>query len=132
MEARPPFPSEPALDPCTFVCTVVVHDQVHFLILWKLPFEVIEEPNELAAAVTLLTRADHFAVEDVECGEQSRRAVTLVTSVRRNRSVSRSSVTVSVSSKPSATLSAVLGVATSNSSCNLKSAFRASAASVML
>ena len=60
------------------MCTVIIHDQVHFLILRKLPFQVVQEPNELEAAVTLLTGADHFSIEDVKCGEQSCRAVTLV------------------------------------------------------
>lgn len=78
VEAPPLLRLEPALDRRALVRTVVVHDQVHFLIVGKLLFQVIQEPNELATAVALLTSADHFANEDVESGEQSGRAVTLV------------------------------------------------------
>ncbi len=39
---------------------------------------MIQEPDELAAAVAVLAGPDHLAIEDVESGEQSRRAVTLV------------------------------------------------------
>lgn len=53
VEAAPPFRFEPALDLSALVCAVIVHDQVHFLIVGKLPFQVMQEANELAAAVTL-------------------------------------------------------------------------------
>jgi hypothetical protein len=52
---------------------------VNLLILGKLLFQVIQETNELASAMAFLTGADHLAIEDVTRGEQSRRAVTLVT-----------------------------------------------------
>src|SRR4051812_11636628 len=78
MEAASPFRLEPTLDLCALMSAVVVHDQVHFLIVGKLSFQVIEEAYELTTAVALLTRADHLAVEDIKSGEQSRGAVTLV------------------------------------------------------
>ena len=49
-----------------------------FLIPRKLAFQMIQEPYELATAVPLLAGADHVPIEDVERGEQSRRAVTFV------------------------------------------------------
>jgi len=78
MEATPFLRLEPPLDLCTFVCAVVVHDQVNFLIVRELPLQMIEEANELSAPVTLLAGADDFAVENIESGKQRRRTVTLV------------------------------------------------------
>ena len=60
MEAAPPFRLEPALHLCALVGAVVIHDQVHFLIVGQLLFQVIQKANELAAAVALLTSADHL------------------------------------------------------------------------
>jgi hypothetical protein len=48
---------------------------VDFLILGKFSFQVIQEPNKLAAAVPLLAGADDLPIENVESGEQSRRTV---------------------------------------------------------
>src|SRR5690606_18652347 len=69
---------EPALHFCTFVRAVIVHDQVDFLTLGKLAFQVVQEPNELAATVPLLAGADDFPIENIERGEQSRRAMPFV------------------------------------------------------
>ena len=43
----------------------MVHDEVYLLIGWQLRFQMVQELDEFAAAMTLLTRADHFAVENI-------------------------------------------------------------------
>src|SRR3954470_10199040 len=51
---------------------------MHFLIGGDLRFQMVEESYELPAAVALLTSADDFAVENIEGGEQSCRAMAFV------------------------------------------------------
>ena len=75
VESAPLLRLEPALHFGTFVSAVVVHDQVHFLSAGSWLFEMIQEFDELAAAMAFLAGANHFAIENIECGEQSRRAI---------------------------------------------------------
>ena len=70
MEAAPFFGLEPPLYLSTFVRAVVVHDQVDLLIPGKLAFQVIQKTNELAAAVPLLTGADHLSVEKLKAANR--------------------------------------------------------------
>lgn len=60
------------------MCVVVVHDQVDFRIGGKVALQMVEEEDELLAAVSVLACTDHLAIENVEGGKQRRRAVTLV------------------------------------------------------
>ena len=54
---------QPALHLPTLAGAVVVHDQVHFLIGRQILFEMIQETDELAAAMPILARADDFAIQ---------------------------------------------------------------------
>src|SRR5580704_628576 len=51
---------------------------MHLLADGDLRFQMVEESNEFPAAVAFLTSADDFAVEDIESGEQSCRAMAFV------------------------------------------------------
>ena len=57
---------EPTLHFGTLMGAIVVHDQVNILIGWEILFEVIQKPDKLPAAVSVLAGADDFAVEDIE------------------------------------------------------------------
>ena len=119
VESAPPFRLEPALDLRALVCAVVVQDQMYFLIAGKLSFQVIQEANELAAAMALLAGADHFAIEDIEGSEQGRCAVTLVivglplrqAGTRRCARCRRSGVAVSFNAPPESIAGGVLRIA---------------------
>ena len=78
VEAASAFRLEPTLNLCALVRAVVVHDQVDFVIGGKLSFQVVEEADELLAAVTVLTGSNHLSVEDIEGGKQCRGSVALV------------------------------------------------------
>jgi len=78
LEATSPPRLEPALNPCTLMGAVVIHDQVDFLIGRELSLQVVEKPDELPAAVTILAGSDDLAVENIEGRKQGRRAVALV------------------------------------------------------
>ena len=71
------FRLQPTLDFGALVGAVVIHDQVHFLIGREILFEVIQESDELAAAMPLLAGTDDFAIQDVESSEQSCGAMAL-------------------------------------------------------
>jgi hypothetical protein len=51
---------------------------MHFLFGGQLRFQMIEKPDELPAAMAILTGADDFSVEDIERGEQGRGAMAFV------------------------------------------------------
>ena len=57
---------------------VVVHDEVHFLIRREFGFQMVEEPDELPAAVAILTGANYLAIENVERGEKGRCSMAFV------------------------------------------------------
>jgi len=57
---------------------VIVDDGMDFLSRRHLRLDSVEEADELLVPVALHIAADDGAVEDVEGGEQCRRAVTLV------------------------------------------------------
>jgi hypothetical protein len=66
VKRAPLFRLEPSLYLGALVGAVVVHNEVDLLIGRKLPFQVIEEANELvAAAVALLAGADYLAANRV-------------------------------------------------------------------
>jgi len=60
VEAAPTFRLEPALNLCTLVRAVVIHDQVDFLIRRQISLQVVQEADEFLAPVALLagSRAD--------------------------------------------------------------------------
>ena len=68
---------EPALHLGAFVGALVIHDQMHVLLRRQLLLQLVQEPDKFPAAVTFLTSADDFAIEDVEGGEQRGGSVTL-------------------------------------------------------
>ena len=78
VESSPLVRLQPALHLGALVGAVVVPDEMHFLICRKLHFQMVEELYEFAAAVAILTGADHFAVENIERCEQSSRAVAFI------------------------------------------------------
>jgi hypothetical protein len=78
VESLPPLWLQPALHLSAFVGAVIIHHEVHFPIGRELGFEVVEKPCELAAAMTIPAGSDHFAVQDIERGEQSGSAVTFI------------------------------------------------------
>lgn len=80
MEVEPPplLRPQPALHLCAFVGAVIVHDEMHFLTGWELRFQMVEESYEFATAVAILTGADHFAVENIERGEQRGGAMAFI------------------------------------------------------
>src|SRR5579884_849651 len=80
MEVEPfPLPGlQPPLHLGAFVGAVVVQDEMHFPISRKFRLQVIEESDKFPAAMTILAGADDLAVEDIERGEQSCRAVAFV------------------------------------------------------
>ena len=69
---------EPRLHSSRLVGRAVVNDQVQRDPLSCFTVEVLEELNELFRQVAQLTFADDDAGLQVECGEQLRRAVTLI------------------------------------------------------
>src|SRR6202012_2997491 len=69
---------QPALHLGALMGAVVVHNEMDFLILGKLLFEMIQELHELPTAVALPASADDFAVQNVEGSEQSRGAIAFV------------------------------------------------------
>jgi hypothetical protein len=69
---------QPALHLCAFVGAVIVHDEMYFLIDRELRFQMVEEPYEFPTAVAILTSPDHFAVENIERGEQSGGAMAFI------------------------------------------------------
>ncbi len=78
VESPPLLRLQPALHLGALMGAVVVHDQMDFLIGREVLFQVIEEFDELPAAMPILAGADHLAIQYVESGEQSRRAMALV------------------------------------------------------
>src|SRR5579862_4038859 len=68
----------PSLHSDAFIRAVIVHDEHGVQISGKFGFQMVEEPDELPAAVPVLTGANHLAIEDVECSEKSRRAMALI------------------------------------------------------
>ncbi len=68
----------PALYLGAFVSAVVVHDEVNFPFGWQCFLQVIQEADELPAAVAGLAGPDHLAIENVEGGEQGTGAVSPV------------------------------------------------------
>jgi hypothetical protein len=85
MEVESPalFRFQPALHLGAFVGAVVVHDEMHFLVGRELRLDMIEELYELPAAMAILVRADDFAVQNIESGEQSGRAIALAFVIAR-------------------------------------------------
>jgi hypothetical protein len=69
---------QPALHLCAFVSAVIVHDEMHFLFGRQLRFQMVEEPYKFPTAVAVLTGADHFAVENIERGEQGGGAMAFI------------------------------------------------------
>jgi len=78
VETAPLLRLEPALHLGAFVGAVVVHDEMHLLGGRELLLEMIQKFHKLTTAVARLTSADDFAVQNVERGEQSCRAMPLV------------------------------------------------------
>ena len=70
MEAASPLRLEPTLDFGALVSAIVVNDQVSFLIVRKLSFQVIQEANELAAAVEFDWDAARTSIQSVRPGMQ--------------------------------------------------------------
>ena len=62
---------------------VIVDDQMHFARGRGLAVDLVEEADELLMPVAAHALADDLAVEDVERGEQSGRAVPLIIMSRR-------------------------------------------------
>ena len=57
---------------------VIVDDQMHFTLGRGLAVDLVKEADELLMPVAAHALADDLAVEDVEGGEQSGRAVPLI------------------------------------------------------
>ena len=72
------MPGEPAHDLGMLVRGVVVEDHVDDLAGWDIRFDRVEEADELLMAVALHAAADDLALQNVERGEQGRRAVAFV------------------------------------------------------
>ena len=61
------------------VCGVVVGDQVHIKVLWRLGFDAAQEPEPFLKAMSLHTLADHSCRwRKIECCEQRRCPVAFV------------------------------------------------------
>ena len=58
--------------------SVVVSDQVHIKVFWRLGFDAAQEPEPFLMAMSLHTLADHPAGGDIECCEQRRCPVAFV------------------------------------------------------
>src|SRR5215211_5097264 len=78
MEGEPVVAAQPSANPRVLVGGVVVQDDVDGLVGRGLRLDGIEEADELLMPVALHVAAYDGAVEHVERGEQSRRAVPLV------------------------------------------------------
>ena len=78
LESPPLVRFQPALHLGTFVGAVIVHDEMHLLIGRQLRFQMIEKLDELSAAMAILASADDFAIQNIECGEQSGSAMASV------------------------------------------------------
>ncbi len=78
VESAPLRRLQPALHLCAFVSAVIVHDEMHFLIGGELLFQMVEELYKFPTTVAILTSADHFAVENIERGEQSGCAMAFI------------------------------------------------------
>src|ERR1700760_4170701 len=66
---------EPVADFLMLVGRIVVDDRVDFLALGNLRLDVVEEADELLMPMAFHVATDNGSVEDVEGGEQCRRAV---------------------------------------------------------
>ena len=69
---------EPSADVGMLMGGVIVEDCMHDLAGGSVRLDGIEKANELLMAMALHIAADHRAVQDVEGGEQRRRAVPLI------------------------------------------------------
>ena len=80
VEVEPPslLGLEPALDGRTLMGAVVVENEMDIQLRWHLPFQLIEELNELPAAMARQATADHPAVQNIEGGKQGRGPMPLV------------------------------------------------------
>jgi hypothetical protein len=78
MEMEPGMPLEPGADLGMLVRRIIVDDQVEFPPGWGFSVDLIEEADEFLMPMARHALADHLALQDVECGEQRRRAVALV------------------------------------------------------
>ena len=78
MEDEAGMPAQPRHHLRVFVGGIVVEDEVNHLPDRHPGLDGIEEADELLMAVALHAAADHRAFQDIQCGEQGRRAVAFV------------------------------------------------------
>ena len=78
MEGPARVAREPSLDLGMLVHGVVVEDDVDGLAFGHVALDGVKEADEFLVTVALHVAADYRAIEDIECGEECRRAVTLV------------------------------------------------------
>ena len=78
MEGPARMPGEPRLDLRMLVSGVVVDHRLDQLAGWDVALDSVEEADELVMSMTLHAVPDHSAVEDVQGGEQRRRAMALI------------------------------------------------------
>ena len=83
MEMKALVPFEPSANVGMLVRGVIVNDQMHFALGRGLAVDLVEEADELLMPVAAHALADDLAVEHVERGEQSGRAVPLIIMSRR-------------------------------------------------
>jgi hypothetical protein len=69
---------EPVLNGGAFVGAVVVEDEMDVEIRRHLLFHLVEEPDQLFAAMARQATADDLAIQDVEGGKQGSRSVPVV------------------------------------------------------
>ena len=69
---------QPRLHVFVLVGGVVVQDQMELKLSWKLAIESAQESQEFLVSVASKALADDLSIERVQCGKQSRGAVTLV------------------------------------------------------
>ena len=69
---------EPLADLGMFVCGVIVEDDVHRLVAGNAGVDGVQEADELLVPMLLHVAADNGAIENIERGEQSGRAIALV------------------------------------------------------
>ena len=83
MEMKALVPFEPGANLGMLMRGVIVDDQVHLAPDRGFAVDLVEEADELLMPVAAHALADDLAVEDVERGEQSGRAVPLIIMSRR-------------------------------------------------
>jgi len=72
------MPVEPLHDLGMLVRRVIVEDHVDDLSRWEIRFDSVQEANEFLMPMALHAATDNLALENIECGEEGRRAVAFV------------------------------------------------------